>query len=54
MDAALNDIVPDESVKPYDMHEVLSGWVDGGEFFEVQRRLAGNLMSASHGSEADR
>jgi propionyl-CoA carboxylase beta chain len=44
-DAALLDIVPDEPNKPYDMHDVLRRVVDDGEFFEVQRDCAGNLLT---------
>ncbi|MGH7673069.1 MAG: acyl-CoA carboxylase subunit beta [Gemmatimonadales bacterium] len=43
-DEALLDIVPDEPSKPYDMHDVIRRVVDGGEFFEVQRDCAGNLL----------
>jgi len=41
---ALLDVVPDEPSQPYDMHEVIRRVVDGGEFFEVQRDYAGNLL----------
>ena len=43
-DEALLDIVPDEPNKPYDMHDVIRRVVDAGEFFEVQRDCAGNLL----------
>jgi propionyl-CoA carboxylase beta chain len=43
-DEALLDIVPDEPSKPYDMHDVIRRVVDAGEFFEVQRDCAGNLL----------
>jgi len=41
---ALLDIVPDSPNKPYDMHDVIRRVVDQGEFFEVQRDYAGNLL----------
>ena len=44
MDAALDDVVPDESAKPYDMHDVLRRVVDDGEFFELQPAWAGNIL----------
>src|SRR5213596_3733254 len=41
---ALLDVVPDEPVKPYDMHDVIRRVVDDGAFFEVHRDFAGNLL----------
>ncbi len=43
-DAELLPITPDNANKPYDMHEVLRRVVDKGEFFEVQRDYAQNLI----------
>ncbi len=43
-DEELLDIVPDSPTKPYDMHVVIRHVVDGGEFFEVHRDFAGNLL----------
>ncbi|HEY5219840.1 MAG TPA: acyl-CoA carboxylase subunit beta [Gemmatimonadaceae bacterium] len=43
-DEALLDIVPDNANKPYDMHEVLRRVVDDGEFYEVQRDYAANII----------
>jgi acetyl-CoA carboxylase carboxyltransferase component len=40
----LDEIVPEVSSKPYDMHEVLSAVLDDGEFFEVQRDFGPNLL----------
>jgi propionyl-CoA carboxylase beta chain len=37
-------IVPDETAKPYDMHDVIRRVVDGGEFYEVHRDYAGNII----------
>jgi propionyl-CoA carboxylase beta chain len=44
MDTALDDVVPDESAKPYDMHDVLRRVIDDGEFFELQPAWAGNIL----------
>jgi len=43
-DEALLDVVPDEPKVPYDMHEVISRVVDDGEFLEVHRDFAGNIL----------
>jgi propionyl-CoA carboxylase beta chain len=43
-DESLLDIVPDNPNKPYDMHEVIRRIVDDGEFYEVQRDFAGNIL----------
>jgi acetyl-CoA carboxylase carboxyltransferase component len=40
----LNDVVPDSPQKPYDMHEVLGAVLDHGEFLEVQRDFARNIL----------
>ncbi len=44
MDTALDDVVPDESTRPYDMHDVLRRVMDDGEFFELQPAWAGNIL----------
>ncbi len=44
MDIELDDVVPDEPHKPYDMHDVLRRVVDDGEFFELQPAWAGNIL----------
>ncbi len=43
-DAALDTIVPDDPRKPYDMHGVIGGVVDDGEFLEIQPGWAGNII----------
>ncbi len=43
-DEELLEIVPDEPAKPYDIHQVVSRIVDDGEFFEVHRDFARNLV----------
>lgn len=42
---ALVDLMPDESNKPYDMHEVIKHVFDDGEFFEVFPHWAGNILT---------
>ncbi len=44
MDAELDSIIPDESSRPYDMHDVLRRIFDDGAFFEVQPAWAGNIL----------
>jgi acetyl-CoA carboxylase carboxyltransferase component len=41
---ALNDIIPDDPGKPYDMREVIRLVVDKGEFFEIQEAYAPNIL----------
>ncbi|MBA3645571.1 MAG: acyl-CoA carboxylase subunit beta [Gemmatimonadaceae bacterium] len=43
-DEALLDIVPDNANKPYDMHEVIKRIVDDGEYYEVHRDYAQNII----------
>jgi propionyl-CoA carboxylase beta chain len=45
-DEALLGLVPDESHKPYDMHEVIRRVVDDGAFFEIHRDYAQNILCA--------
>jgi propionyl-CoA carboxylase beta chain len=44
MDPSLDEIVPANPNKPYDMREVVRGIVDDGEFFEVQEHFAQNII----------
>jgi len=44
-DESLNQVVPDEPRKPYDMHDVLTSVVDEGSFFEVHGEFAKNLVT---------
>src|SRR6266480_1226999 len=39
-DETLDSLIPDESTKPYDMHDVIGRVVDDGEFLEVHRLWA--------------
>src|SRR5688572_6221613 len=41
---SLLDVVPDHANKPYDMHEVIRRVVDDGEFYEVHRDYAQNIL----------
>jgi len=41
---SLLDLIPDTPNKPYDMHEVITRVIDDGEFYEVQRDYAGNIL----------
>ncbi len=40
----LDDIVPDESNKPYDMKQVIAGIVDNDSFFEIHKDYAENII----------
>ncbi len=44
IDDVLNSIVPDSPNKPYDMKEVIHTIADRGEFFEVHRNFAKNII----------
>lgn len=41
---ALNNIIPESPNDPYDMYEVIQAIVDNGEFLEVQREYAKNII----------
>ena len=40
----LNEIVPESPNRPYDMYEVIGAIVDNGEFLEIQRDYARNII----------
>jgi len=40
----LNDIIPDNPNKAYDMYEVIRSIVDDGEFFEIHAQFARNII----------
>jgi len=42
---ALDNLIPDEPSKPYDMHDVITRIFDGGEFFEIAPFYATNLIT---------
>lgn len=41
----LMGIVPDNPNKPYDMHEVIQGIIDGDSFFEIHKDYAENIIT---------
>ena len=43
-DESLNDIVPEDSSEPYDMHEIILRVVDQEDFLEVQEHFAPNIL----------
>jgi len=43
-DRELDTLVPDSANQPYDMHEVITRVLDGGEFLEVQELFAPNII----------
>jgi propionyl-CoA carboxylase beta chain len=43
-DQILDELVPDQANKPYDMKDVLRHIVDDGDFFEVQEHYAPNII----------
>jgi acetyl-CoA carboxylase carboxyltransferase component len=43
-DESLRDLVPEDPRKSYDMRQVVRRLVDGGNFFEVQRGFAANML----------
>ena len=44
MEDSLNEILPDDPNKAYDMYKVITAVVDNGEFFEVQPKFAKNII----------
>jgi propionyl-CoA carboxylase beta chain len=42
---ALDTIVPDSANKPYDMREVIEKLADEGDFLEIQKEHAGNILT---------
>ncbi len=45
LDDALNEIIPDNPNKPYDVKEVIYSIADNAEFLEVQRHYAPNIVT---------
>ena len=43
-DASLDTIIPDSASKPYDMREVIEKVADEGDFLEIQKDHAGNIL----------
>lgn len=44
VDESIDDLVPDDPNKPYDMRDVVRKLVDNGEFFEVHEHFAKNMI----------
>ncbi|MCM1071969.1 MAG: acyl-CoA carboxylase subunit beta [[Clostridium] fimetarium] len=44
MEDSLNEIVPESPNRPYDMYQVIGAIVDNGEFLEIQRDYAKNII----------
>lgn len=44
LEDSLNEIIPDSPNKAYDMYEVIGAIIDNGEFLEVQRDYAKNII----------
>ncbi|MCP1198968.1 acyl-CoA carboxylase subunit beta [Notoacmeibacter sp. MSK16QG-6] len=44
LEMSLDTLVPDNANKPYDMGEVIRKVADEGEFFEIQKNHAGNIL----------
>jgi len=44
IETCLDTLVPADTDKPYDMHEVISKVVDNGDFFEIQPNYAPNII----------
>ena len=44
IEMSLDTIIPDNPNKPYDMHEVIAKIADEGDFFEVQKDHAKNIL----------
>ena len=43
-DKKLNTLIPDSTNQPYDVHEVIRGVVDNGDFLEIQALFAPNIV----------
>ncbi|MBT3207988.1 MAG: acyl-CoA carboxylase subunit beta [Bacteroidetes bacterium] len=44
MEDVLNDIIPENPNKPYDINDIIFSIVDNNEFFEIQRHYAKNII----------
>lgn len=44
LEDGLNDIIPDSPNRPYDMYEVIGAIIDNGEFLEVHKDYAQNII----------
>jgi propionyl-CoA carboxylase beta chain len=41
---SLSDIVPENAIKPYDMHQVINGIIDEDSFYEIHKDYAENIL----------
>lgn len=44
LEDSLNYIIPDNPNKPYDVKDIINGFVDNGEFLEVHKHFAPNIV----------
>lgn len=44
MDESLDNIIPDDANKPYDIKDVIRPIMDGGQFFEIHENYAQNIV----------
>lgn len=44
LDDSLNEIIPDNPNRPYDMYEVIGSLIDNGEFLEIHKDYASNII----------
>ena len=40
----LEDVIPDDPDKPYDVHQLIARFVDNGDFFEIKPEYAGEIV----------
>ncbi len=45
VELSLDSLIPDNSNKPYDMHELITKVLDDGDFFELKPDYAGNIIT---------
>ena len=45
VEVSLDSLIPDNSNKPYDMHELITKVLDDGDFFELKPDYAGNIIT---------
>ena len=45
IDASLDTLIPDNPNQPYDMKELITKIADEGDFYEIQRDFAGNIIT---------
>ena len=50
MEDSLNEIIPDNPIKAYDMYEVINAIVDNGEFLKCKNTMPQILLLVSHAS----